>query len=87
MYAQPMYLTKYAAGRALEILARNGHKAEAIGASRPRTGILYKIVVQAPWLPRSGMTVTVERPSHLFGFGATTAEVNDIEQKTAAGVS
>jgi len=74
------YLTSPAASKALAILAALGFKAEAISASYPRTGVLYKIVIQAPWLPRPCMTAEVTSPRHLHGYGAAVADINEVER-------
>jgi hypothetical protein len=74
------YLTSPAASKTLAILAALGFKAEAISASRPSTGTLYLVLVEAPWLPRPGMSVRVTQPSHLHGFGAEIADINEVER-------
>ena len=74
------YLTNPAASKTLAVLEKLGFKAEAISASRPRTGTLYVVVVQATWLPTPGATVRVTQPSDLHGFGADIADINAIER-------
>jgi len=74
------YLTNPAASKTLSILAALGFEAEAIEASRPRTGTLYVVVVKAPWLPRPGMTVRVASPRDLHGFGAPIDSINEVER-------
>lgn len=74
------YLTSPAASKTLAILAALGFEAEAISASRPRTGTLYVVVVKAPWLPRPGMTVRVAAPRDLHGFNVAIADINEVER-------
>jgi len=74
------YLTSPATSKVLAILAAKGFKGTAHSASRPRTGTLYLVSVEAPWLPQPGMTVRVCKPSDLHGFGVDASDINEVER-------
>lgn len=79
-----MYFNRSATSKVLSVLKNLGFSAEAIGASRPRPGVvLYKVVVQAPWLPKlrgEVQTTDLCRPEHLHGYGAAIADINQVEK-------
>ncbi len=77
------YLTHSAASKTLSILSALGFEADAIEASRPSTGTLYVVVVEAKWLPAPGSTVRVTGPSDLHGFGASVPDINEVERLQA----